>query len=118
MRTQERRKKEARILARSAGTAFAVNEQGYLITSHHIIQNADDIAIFSSEGSMGWRGKIVKVNKKLDLALIKIDTVTKANSIATWNTVPNGLEIFAFGFPNPSIQGRELKNHIGACKLT
>jgi hypothetical protein len=56
-------KKEARILARSAGTAFAVNEQGYLITSHHIIQNADDIAIFSSEGSMGWRGKIVKVNK-------------------------------------------------------
>ena len=105
----ETEKKEARILARSAGTAFAVNEQGYLITSNHIIQNADDIAIFSSEGSTGWRGKIVKVNKKLDLALIKIDTVTKANSIATWNTVPNGLEIFAFGFPNPSIQGRELK---------
>ena len=58
---------------------------------------------------MGWRGKVVKVNKKFDLALIKIDTVTKANPIATWNTVPNGLEIFAFGFPNPSIQGRELK---------
>ena len=80
-----------------------------MITSNHIIQNADDIVIFSSEGSMGWRGKVVKVNKKFDLALIKIDTVTKANPIATWNTVPNGLEIFAFGFPNPSIQGRELK---------
>ena len=105
----ETEKKEAPILARSAGTAFAVNEQGYLITSNHIIQNADDIVIFSSEGSMGWRGKVVKVNKKFDLALIKIDTVTKANPIATWNTVPNGLEIFAFGFPNPSIQGRELK---------
>ena len=102
-------KKEARFLARSAGTAFAVNEQGYLITSNHIIQNADDIVIFSSEGSTGWRGKVVKVNKKFDLALIKIDTATKSNPIATWNTVPNGLEIFAFGFPNPSIQGRELK---------
>jgi len=105
----ETEKKEALILARSAGTAFAVNEQGYLITSNHIIQNADDIVIFSSEGSMGWRGKVVKVNKKFDLALIKIDAVTKANPIAIWNTVPNGLEIFAFGFPNPSIQGRELK---------
>ena len=97
------------VLARSAGTAFSVNEQGHLITANHIIQDAENIVVFAPGEASGWRAKVVKVSKKNDLAILKIDSKTRASSIAEWATVPNGLEIFAFGFPNPSVQGRELK---------
>ena len=91
------------------GTGFSINETGHLLTANHIIQNAGTIVVFAPGDTKGQRAKVIKINKEQDLALIQINQKTKAIPILNWQSIPNGLEIFAFGYPNPSIQGRELK---------
>ena len=91
------------------GTGFSINENGHLLTANHIIQNAGTIIVFAPGDTKGQRAKVIKINQEQDLALIQINQKTKAIPILNWQSIPNGLEIFAFGYPNPSIQGRELK---------
>ena len=92
-----------------AGSGFAVNKNGYILTASHVIPEGSNIKVYSSAYPNGINANVVKVDRSLDLALLKIDQQTKPISIAKWSTVPNGLLIFSLGYPSPDILGRELK---------
>lgn len=56
----------------SKGTGFAISDDGYIITNHHVIEGNEHVTIaFPNEGL--FEGKVVESDESVDLALIKVD---------------------------------------------
>ncbi len=55
------------------GTGFIIASDGYIATSNHVIENANEINVTLSDGSK-YKAKVVGIDKKSDLAVIKINT--------------------------------------------
>ncbi|MEY1662651.1 trypsin-like peptidase domain-containing protein [Isoalcanivorax beigongshangi] len=60
-----------RILA-SLGSGVLVSPQGYLLTSHHVIRNADEILVALLDGREAV-AQVVGTDPETDLALLKVD---------------------------------------------
>jgi len=58
----------------SLGSGFIINEQGYILTNAHVVQNALDIQILLSEGKKGYPAKIIGIDRLTDTALLKIES--------------------------------------------
>jgi serine protease Do len=56
----------------SLGSGFIVNDEGYIITNNHVIENAEEIIIKLSTGKE-YEAEIVGTDPRTDLALIKIE---------------------------------------------
>ena len=56
----------------SLGSGFIIDKDGYIVTNHHVIENADEIGITLSNKEE-FIAKIIGVDSKTDLALLKID---------------------------------------------
>ncbi len=57
----------------SLGSGFIISQDGYILTNFHVVDGADEIQVkLSTEKS--YPAKVVGKDKKLDIALIKIDT--------------------------------------------
>jgi len=57
----------------SLGSGFIVNEQGYILTNAHVVQNALDIQVLLSEETKGYPAKIIGIDRLTDTALLKIE---------------------------------------------
>ncbi len=57
----------------SLGSGFIINEQGYILTNAHVIQNATDIRVVLAEGKKEYPAKIIGVDRITDTALIKVE---------------------------------------------
>ncbi len=57
----------------SLGSGFIINKEGYILTNYHVIENATEIIVTLSEEKKEYRAEVIGKDKKLDLALIKID---------------------------------------------
>lgn len=90
-------------------TAFAVSSQGHLLTAYHAVRNSLEIKVFSSQYPNGARAILFAGDPERDLALLRVAVPTSPVKIATWSSVPTGLEVYALGFPQPRLQGSELK---------
>lgn len=85
------------------GSAFAINNKGYVITSYHMVKSAD--SIFLQNSSMErTSAKLISVDPKLDLAILKLENET---IVKTWQ-VPFylkekvsdiGEKVFTLGYP-------------------
>ena len=58
--------------ARSLGSGFVIDDDGYIVTNHHVVAGADDIDIQFADGSE-YTATIVGSDQKTDLALLKIE---------------------------------------------
>lgn len=58
---------------RSLGSGFILDQQGYIVTNHHVIKDADEIQVKLKSGKE-YDAKIIGTDPSTDLALIKIDT--------------------------------------------
>jgi S1-C subfamily serine protease len=96
-------------LSYMAGTAFAVSTQGHLLTADHAVRQAGEVRVYSAQFPSGVEARVVAQDAEKDLALLKIAIATRPMPIAQWNTVPTGLEVYALGYPQPRLQGSELK---------
>jgi hypothetical protein len=96
-------------ISSKVGTGFAINKNGYILTVSHVILDTSDIVVYSNLYPKGIPANLVKIDRTLDLALLKINEPTQPLSIAKWPSVPNGLLIFSLGYPTPEILGKELK---------
>jgi serine protease Do len=85
------------------GSAFALNNKGYIITSFHMVNGADSIFIQNSSTDRVL-AKLIHSDPKLDLAILKIGDV---GAIKTWQ-VPFSLKekatdigekVFTLGYP-------------------
>lgn len=57
----------------SLGSGFIINNDGYIVTNNHVVDNADEIKVKLSDGRE-FKAKVVGRDSKTDLALIKIST--------------------------------------------
>jgi len=55
---------------RSLGSGFIIDEEGYIVTNNHVVENADKIKIKLSNGKE-YEGEIVGRDLKTDIALVK-----------------------------------------------
>jgi serine protease Do len=53
------------------GSGFFIDEDGYIVTNNHVIENADDISVVLADGSR-LDAELVGRDPKTDLALIKV----------------------------------------------
>jgi Do/DeqQ family serine protease len=57
----------------SLGSGVIVNKEGYILTNYHVVQNADKIRVVLSDKEE-FLAKLVKKDKRSDLALLKINS--------------------------------------------
>jgi S1-C subfamily serine protease len=57
----------------SLGSGFIINEQGYILTNAHVVQNALDIQVLLSNEEKGYPAKIIGMDRLTDTALLKIE---------------------------------------------
>lgn len=65
----------------SLGSGLIINEDGYILTNAHVIQNATDIRVVLSENKREYVAKIIGLDRLTDTALIKIDAGHKLEHI-------------------------------------
>lgn len=92
--------------ARSFGSGFFVGQEGYFVTNAHVVKNASNIFILYSGQKI--EVVLVAVDDKEDLALLRSQTPMPGLEIlSTEGEI--GQDVFALGFPNPEVQGLEIK---------
>ena len=56
-----------------SGSGIVVTEDGYIITNAHVIENASDISVILSSSTDEYPAKVIGIDTKTDLAVIKIE---------------------------------------------
>jgi len=92
----------------SVGTGFVVAD-GLMVTAAHVLRDKDSVWVGPIDGKRWLRAQVIKVDAAYDLALIAVKLDAPALSLARWSEVPNGLEVFVVGFPQPRLQGLSKK---------
>ena len=99
------------------GSGVIISKSGYIITNHHVIEDADDIEVefILNEEVQKFNAEIVQVDKTNDLAIIKIvdvnfDGVGELPYNFKTRSSDVGTKVYAFGYPMAlSIMGKEIK---------
>ena len=60
-------------IANSLGSGVIVGKEGLIVTSYHVVKGSDDIKIILSD-KREFKGKIVKIDERSDLAVLKVET--------------------------------------------
>jgi serine protease Do len=93
-------RRQPRRPARGVGSGFIVSAKGYILTNHHVIEDAARITVGLQSGEK-YRGIVVGVDSETDVAVIKIEapkdlpTVTLGDS----NVAQVGDWVLAMGSP-------------------
>lgn len=90
-----------------SATGFLIDPAGYIVTSAHVINNANNIRIENKNGDQ-FIATAVYVNKITDLAILKIsDTAFKRITSLPYSfpkgTAQLGSQIFTLGFPKEDV---------------
>ena len=100
-----------------SGSGIFISNEGYIITNHHVIENANEIVIeFMYEGEKkSYNALVYNYDEKSDLALLKIDD-SSYQKIEELNYSINknsnsllGEDVFTLGFPITEIMGSDIK---------
>jgi serine protease Do len=84
----------------SQGSGFIIDRTGYIVTNHHVVQNAYAITIVM-EDQREFRARLVATGERIDLALLKIEASKPlpAVSFANSDLVKPGDAVLAVGNP-------------------
>lgn len=85
------------------GSAFALNNKGYILTSFHMVKGADSIFIQNAQTERSL-ARLIYCDPKLDLAILKLDNEQQAKN---WQvpfslkekTADIGEKVFTMGYP-------------------
>jgi serine protease Do len=66
--------------ARSLGSGFIIDAEGYVVTNNHVIEGADEITVITNEGTE-YEAELIGRDKLSDLALLKIENGGKFPSV-------------------------------------
>ncbi|CAN5819065.1 N/A [soil metagenome] len=58
--------------SRGAGSGFIIDRDGFILTNHHVIENAERITVTLADGRT-FRGHVVGTDPAIDVALLRID---------------------------------------------
>ena len=99
------------------GSGVIISKSGYIITNHHVIDDADDIEVefILNDEVQKFNAEVVQFDKTNDLAIVKIvdvnfDGVGELPYNFKTRSSDVGTKVFAFGYPMAlSIMGKEIK---------
>ena len=99
------------------GSGIIVSKSGYIITNHHVIEDADDIEVefVLNNEVQKFNAEVVQVDKTNDLAIVKIvdinfDGVNEPPYNFKLKGSDVGTKVYAYGYPMAlSIMGKEIK---------
>ncbi len=102
------------------GSGFAVREDGYIITNHHVIDGAKEIRVHSTDGRYpnDMQAEVIASDSIIDLALLRIvDERFKGFGKLPYGfytyEAKKGESVFYLGYPKPKKLGEEIKTSIG-----
>lgn len=114
-------KKSIKKAWRGSGSGLVVSTDGYVITNHHVVNDATDIQIdMIRDGNLvSYDCEMIIKDEKSDLAIIKIkDSTFKHFSALPYSVKTKladvGAEVFTLGYPLAKSLGSELKYTDGA----
>ena len=105
----------------SLGSGVIVSKDGYIVTNHHVVADADEIIVTINNSDQEYIAKLIGTDKGSDLAVIKIEAKA-LNPIAISNTDDIKLGDVVFAIGNPFGVGQTVtqgiisalnKNHVG-----
>jgi S1-C subfamily serine protease len=96
------------------GTGFAINNEGVILTSHHVIKGAKKIEVQFQDGEV-CPAKVLKQSPNIDIAILKIDKPTPDYLVMdSQPEIGVGDRVFTMGFPVEDLLGQEPKFTDGA----
>ena len=115
------REVESRKKITSIGSGFIISSDGYIVTNGHVIEDSSDINVNLYDGSK-YKAKMIGVDKKTDLALLKINPSKELKYAKFGNSNLARIGDWAIVIGNPyglggsvsigiiSARGRDIKN--------
>lgn len=55
------------------GSGFVISDEGFVVTNHHVIENADEIEVLFHDGKR-FPAELMGSDKKTDIAVLKVDS--------------------------------------------
>lgn len=93
------------------GTGFFVTPNGHLLTNHHVVEDADFVVVRLGEDY--HEATIQDLDSNNDLALLKIDAVTKPLPLPSSPSYQRGGEVMTLGYPFGPLTGYSQKATFG-----
>lgn len=94
------------------GSGFFVSNDGYLVTNHHVVSKNSDYKVILNDGTE-LTAKIIRSNKAIDLALLKVESNQEYAFILPEKQNYNvGDEILAIGAPKSIQLGQSVSKGI------
>ncbi len=87
----------------STGTGFFVSRDGFIVTAHHVIEDAETFHI-EYNGSL-LPAKLIDGAPDWDVALLKVEGVFPALSVNYVSDLQRGTPVFTIGFPPSAVEG-------------
>ena len=78
-----------------SGTGFIITRDGYILTCHHVVEDAAEIKIAMGENI--YSAKLVRDDPNNDLALLKINGSFPALAFSQKRSAKMGQEVFTIG---------------------
>lgn len=99
-----------------SGTGFALSSDGYIVTNHHVVNNANKIQVRGINGDFSkiYLAEIVVEDKNNDLAVIKINdsefqSLGQPPYSISHNLSEIGSSVYSLGYPLRASMGDEVK---------
>jgi S1-C subfamily serine protease len=92
---------------KGSGSGFFITNDGYLITNNHVAEKANFLTVRGHQATGGRElpAKIVALDKRNDLALLKVTGRFSGLPIVSSRVMGLGGNIFTIGYPRPDLQG-------------
>jgi serine protease Do len=96
----------------SCGSGFVVNDYGYVVTNHHVIEETLQIVVVDSN-DVQYSAELVNSDAKLDLALLYVEGLTAPEvTLANSDKAKMGETVVAIGCPAGSGEALSVSNGI------
>ena len=84
----------------SSGSGFVLTEDGYVVTNHHVIENATAVTVLMHDDSQ-YAAKVIGSDANNDVALLKIeeDVTLQAVEVGSSDALNVGDQVIAIGNP-------------------
>ena len=94
------------------GSGCIISNDGFIVTNAHVVGDEETVKVLMSDGLVA-KGRVMRVNPEMDLALIKIDTDgLVAFQLPTASTAEIGADVFAIGTPADKELGQSITKGI------
>jgi serine protease Do len=83
----------------SSGSGFVISNDGYILTNHHVVDQADEIQVLFADRSE-YKAEVIGTDRRSDLALLKIEAKNlRALPFANSDELQVGEWVLAIGSP-------------------